>query len=83
MTAFFGGPTHPAHVVAVFDESRAEWQVRTAATSTHGPTAGKWGDYLTCRPDPRRATYWVAAGFTLQGGRDRRHVEPHLVTFKP
>jgi hypothetical protein len=83
MTAFFGGPTHPAHVVAVFDESRAEWQVRSAVTSTHGPTAGKWGDYLTCRPDPRRTTYWVASGYTLQGGRDRRHVEPHLVTFKP
>jgi hypothetical protein len=83
MTAFYGGPTHPAHVVANFVESERVWRVRTAATSTHGPVGGKWGDYLTCRADPRRATYWMAAGYTLQGGPDRRNIEPQIVTFKP
>ena len=48
---------------------------RTAA-STHGPLQGKWGDYVTVKPHPRRPTALVASGFTLQGGQDRRNVEP-------
>lgn len=83
MTACFGGPTHPAHVVAHLDDRSRTWHATVVATSTHGPTQGKWGDYLGIRPDPRRSTYWVAAGYVLVGGRDRRNVQPQIVTFAP
>ena len=46
------------------------------ATSTDGPAKDKWGDYVVCRPHPTRSKSWVASGFTLRGGNDRRSVEP-------
>jgi hypothetical protein len=83
LTAFFGGPSDfPAHCVGVLDEAGTAWTMKRAATSTHGPSDGKWGDYLTIRPHPRRPTSWIAAGFTLQGGQDRRNVEPRVVVFR-
>jgi hypothetical protein len=69
--------------VADLDERQLTWRPRTTVTSTHRPALPKWGDYLTIGPDPRRRTYWTAAGYTLQDGRDRRNVEPLVVTFKP
>ncbi len=84
LAAFYGGGTrHPSHIVAHFDDSTRRWNPRIVASSTHGPDRGKWGDYIEVRPDPRRSTYWIASGFTLQGGTDRRNVEPHIVTFAP
>jgi hypothetical protein len=50
-----------------------------AATSTDAPASGTWGDYLTVRPRPRGG--FVAAGCTMQGGSDRKAVEPRLVEF--
>ncbi|HYN29369.1 MAG TPA: hypothetical protein VES95_05810 [Dermatophilaceae bacterium] len=82
ITAFFGGPTHPAHAVGVLDEEAGRWVTTTTATSTHGPGQGKWGDYLTIAAHPTRPTSWVASGFTLQGGSDRRNIEPRVVTFR-
>jgi len=83
MSAFYGGPTHPAHVVAHLDERTRTWHPTITRTSTHAPSQGKWGDYVSIRPDPTRRTYWVASGFVLAGGRDRRNVDPLVVTFAP
>ncbi len=83
MSAFFGGPTHPAHVVAHLDERTRTWQAAITKTSTHAPSLGKWGDYVSIRPDPTRRTYWVASGFVLTGGNDRRNVDPLVATFAP
>lgn len=90
LAAYFGGPTPPALTVAVLSPLPASgavgpltWATSTVATSTHPPSAGKWGDYLTIRPHPSRRTSWVAAGCTLQGGADRRNVEPRVVVFSP
>jgi hypothetical protein len=82
VTAFFGGPTHPAHTVGVLDEDAGAWVTATTATSTHPPAQGKWGDYLTLTAHPSRPSSWVASGFTLQGGSDRRNIEPRVVTFR-
>lgn len=82
LTAFFGGPTHPTHAVGVLDEAANVWTTRVTATSTHPPALGKWGDYLVCRPHPTRRTSWIASGFTLQGGTDRRDIEPRVVVFR-
>jgi len=82
LSAFFGGPTHPAHAVGVLDQTANTWTTRATATSTNGPLEGKWGDYVVCRPHPSRKTSWIASGFTLQGGQDRRNIEPRVVTFR-
>lgn len=82
LSAFFAGPTHPAHAVGVLDLAANTWTTKVTATSTHGPLMGKWGDYVVCRPHPTRTTSWVASGFTLQGGNDRRSVEPRVVVFR-
>ena len=82
MTAFFGGPTHPAHAVGCLDPAQGAWQMATTATSTHAPLQGKWGDYLSLRAHPTRPTSWVASGYTLQGGTDRRMIEPRVVVFR-
>ncbi|HEY8620562.1 MAG TPA: hypothetical protein VIM01_10860 [Dermatophilaceae bacterium] len=83
LSAFYGGPTHPAHAVGVLDAQANTWTTKITATSTHGPVAGKWGDYVVCRAHPIRTTSWVASGFTLQGGTDRRNIEPRVVIFRP
>jgi hypothetical protein len=83
MSAFFGGPHHPAHAVGWFDDRAGAWKMAVTATSTHGPLQGKWGDYVVCRQHPSLVTAWIASGFTLQGGQDRRNVEPRLVSFRP
>jgi hypothetical protein len=83
IAAFFGGPTHPAHAVGVLDASTGAWDTSLTATSTHGPRQGAWGDYLTVRPHPTRPTSFVASGYTLQGGSDRRNVDPLVVVFRP
>ena len=84
LSAFFGGgATHPAHVVGVLDEAAHSWSTTRTAVSTDGPSQGKWGDYVTVQPHPAKPTAWVASGFTLQGGTDRRNVEPRVVVFRP
>jgi len=83
MTAFTGGPTHPAHMVGSFRETDAQWAMATVATSSHGPARKAWGDYVDIQADPRRKTYWMASGFVLDGGSQRHNVRPHVVTFGP
>lgn len=84
MAAFFGGPSHPAHAVGWLGTGAAPaWAMTTTATSTHPPSQGKWGDYITCHRHPSSSTTCMASGFTLQGGTDRRAVEPRVVIFRP
>jgi hypothetical protein len=84
LTAFFGGggTDFPSHSVGVLNPKGTGWTTKRTAVSTHAPLEGKWGDYLTIRPHPRRPTSWIASGFTLQGGQDRRNVEPRVVVFR-
>jgi hypothetical protein len=83
LTAYFGGTNdYPTHCVGVLSTAGTSWSTARTAASTHAPLDGKWGDYVTIRPHPRRPTGWVAAGFTLQGGQDRRNVEPRVVCFR-
>jgi len=80
VTMFFGGgPRHPGHVVGFLDGN--SWRLILTAVSSHGPADGKWGDYLDCRRHNPNGNTWVAAGFTLQGGQDRKNVEPRYVQF--
>jgi hypothetical protein len=82
-TAFYGGAAaFPTHCVGVLDPAGTSWTTKRAAASTHAPSDGKWGDYVTIQPHPRRPTGWIASGFTLQGGQDRRNVEPRVVCFR-
>jgi hypothetical protein len=80
VAAYTAGPTQPALAVGLLDPSAAApWDMTVAATSTDAPASGTWGDYLTVRPRPRGG--FVAAGCTMQGGSDRKAVEPRLVEF--
>lgn len=74
-----GGTTHPAHVVGFRDGN--VWRLVITRSSTHGPSNGTWGDYLWCIRHQPQASEWVASGYTLQGGTDRRNVEPQYVHF--
>jgi hypothetical protein len=83
LSAFFGGgTTQPAYAVGVLDQDTNTWSTAKVATSTDAPSNGKWGDYVVCRPHPRRPTSWVASGFTLEGGVDRRNIVPHVAVFR-
>ncbi len=76
---FGGGARHASHVVGFRDGP--DWRLVITRSGTHGPPGGAWGDYLSCRAHAPRNTEWVASGFTLQGGTDRRNVEPQYVHF--
>ncbi len=83
ITAFIGGGTrHPCHLVGVRDDSAGTWEIRIAKASTHGPSDGKWGDYLSIRRHGSRPSTWVASGYTLQGGTARKNIEPRVVHFR-
>ena len=80
ISAFFGGgPRHPGHVVGV--RTATAWDTVLTQTSTHGPTDQSWGDYLSCVAHYSSTSNWVASGYTLQGGTDRRNIEPRYVEF--
>lgn len=80
VSLFFGGGTrHHSHVVGFRDG--AEWRLVITRAGTNGPPGGAWGDYLSCRRYAPASSEWVASGFTLQGGTDRRNVEPRYVHF--
>ena len=76
---FGGGTRHPAHVVGFRDG--AQWRLAITRDGTNGPPGGVWGDYLSCHRYAPGSAEWVASGFTLQGGTDRRNVEPQYVHF--
>ena len=80
VSLFFGGGTrHPSHVVG-FRDGEA-WRLVITSSSTHGPSGGAWGDYLSCKRYQPQSSEWVASGYTLQGGMDRRNVAPQYVHF--
>jgi hypothetical protein len=80
VSLFIGGGTmHPSHVVGFRDGNT--WRLAITRSSTHGPNGGAWGDYLTCKRHQPQSSEWVASGYTLQGGTDRRNVEPQYVRF--
>lgn len=74
-----GGASDPTHSVGFLDGT--QWNLVISRASTHGPAGGSWGDYLSCRLADPDTTEWVASGYTLQGGTDRRFVEPQYVQF--
>lgn len=78
---FGGGAIHPGHAIGV--KTAAGWSTSLTKISTHGPPSQSWGDYLSCVPHHASATNFVASGYTLQGGTDRRHIEPRYVQFRP
>lgn len=80
-TAFYGGAVHPGHVVGLRDDAAGAWRVVYSRAGGRSPTAPAWGDYLTCRTHEPYGHTWVAAGYTLQGGTDRRNIEPRFVHF--
>jgi hypothetical protein len=80
ISAFYGGGSrHPGHVVGI--KTTTGWATQLTRTSSHGPSAPSWGDYLSCLSHHTDATHWVASGYTLQGGSDRRNIEPRYVQF--
>jgi hypothetical protein len=80
-TAFYGGGTqHPSHVVGI--RTATNWQAAVTQSGTHGPADQAWGDYLSCVTHYSATSRWVASGYTLQGGTDRRNIEPRYVEFQ-
>ncbi|MFM2057413.1 MAG: hypothetical protein RLY71_1798 [Pseudomonadota bacterium] len=80
ITAFYGGGTyHPSHVVGI--KTATGWETKLTRSSTHSPVQQSWGDYISCTPHYPNTTQWVACGYTLQGGTDRKHIEPRYVQF--
>lgn len=80
ISAFFGGGTrHPGHVVGV--RTATAWDTVLTRVSSHGPTDQSWGDYLSCVASFPTSSNWVASGYTLQGGSERRNIEPRCVEF--
>ncbi|MFQ6028984.1 MAG: hypothetical protein ACE5Q6_16000 [Dehalococcoidia bacterium] len=73
---------HPSHVVGIRDDFVPNgWDLRMTQAGTDSPTDNKWGDYLNCRRHSPDGLTWIASGYTLQGGTNRRNVEPRVVHF--
>jgi hypothetical protein len=81
-SAFYGGPgRHPSPVVGVRNDQANAWKSVLTVAATHSPTTAAWGDYLTCHAHEPYGHTWVASGYSLQGGTDRRNVEPRYAQF--
>lgn len=80
-SAFYGGGSrHPAHVVGV--RAGNSWDAIITRSSSHGPIDRAWGDYVSCVAHFDVSNQWVASGHTLQGGTERRNIEPRYVEFR-
>ncbi len=77
-----GGAKNPAHTVGAFNNTTAKWHLKVARQGTNGPGDNTWGDYITVRPLAPDNKNWIAAGYTLQGGKTEEKVEVHAVQFK-
>lgn len=77
-----GGTKFPSHVVGGFDKLTKGWKLKLARAGTQGPLDNKWGDYLTVRPLSPDNKEWIAAGYTLQGGRTEDKIQAHAVQFR-
>jgi hypothetical protein len=82
ISIFYGGARyHPSHVVGIKDDFTTSWSLVFSRIGGDGPNDGKWGDYTQSRRHSPDGLTWIASGFTLQGGADRRNVEPRYVHF--
>jgi hypothetical protein len=82
MVAFYGGAArNPSPVVGVRDDAAGTWKTSFTRLSSHAPATAAWGDYLTCRAHNRYGHTWIASAYSLQGGTDRRNVEPRYAHF--
>jgi hypothetical protein len=80
-TAFSGGGArNPSHVVGARDDAAGVWRTVVSQAGTNSPAEPKWGDYLTCRADAN-GSWWIASGYTLQGGEARTDIVPRVVQF--
>ena len=68
-------------IVGARDNAAPAWRTKYARQGTHSPAEPKWGDYLTCRPHTPYGHTWVASGYRLQGGTNRRNIEPRYTHF--
>ncbi len=81
--AFYGGGArHPGHVVGVKSATRWDTMPASSSTSMHSPPDQAWGNYLSCTPHNANSAQRVASGYTLQGGTQRRNIEPRFVRFR-
>jgi hypothetical protein len=81
-TAFYGGADrHPGHVVGVRDDPAGTWTTVYTRVGSHSPDPGRWGDYLSCRRHSSEPATWMASGYTLEGGQNRRDILPRVVHF--
>lgn len=86
-----GGGNYPKFYVGIDDDYNGAppgWEVMSVSTSTTGPGANVWGDYLRVRPHEPAGLGWIASAFrSISGGvsqprfaifgrdRDRRSIE--------
>ncbi len=83
ITLFLGGGIkNPTHLVGSFNTATTKWILKMVREGTNGPVQGKWGDYITVRPFAPDNKTWIAAGYTLQGGKTQNDVQVHAVKFK-
>jgi hypothetical protein len=77
-----GGQFHSSHAVGYRSSSPANWRLKESAFGTDGPTANKWGDYLSVLPNGSNASEWVASGYSLQGGGSSSFIQPRYIRFE-
>ncbi len=75
-----GSSLHPSHAYGVREGNA--WDLATSHQGTHGPSDGKWGDYLSIRPHGQQSTDFVATGFTLNGGEERNNIQVRYIRFR-
>ncbi len=89
---FGGGKYHPSHAVGVLlpaagNPPRMSWYLRATGQGTDGPSHvyrgddQRWGDFITIHPHPQHPATWVTAGYTLQNGDTKKHVQVRYIHF--
>ncbi len=78
-----GGNFKPSYLVGIDDAqtNQNEFDFIRIKTSTDGPGADTWGDYVRVKPYKPDNGQWVATGFTMQGGTGDANVENLFVVF--
>jgi hypothetical protein len=80
-----GGDYHPSIAAGVANNFSADsfpWKVIQVVNGTNGPSADRWGDYITIRPINGEGPGWIGSGWTLYGGTENENVLPRYFKFE-
>jgi hypothetical protein len=88
VAVFGGGSFYPSIAIGIATDIDKNstiqgkfWKMMPLIYGTDTPDVKKWGDYVRVRNYNNSSDLWIGTGFTLQGGKSDKFIEPQYFIF--